>query len=96
MAISKNARVAKQAEVTKGVEIFYGTKPEWVVRELGKKLSDVFPLTIDRLDDDAVLCKEERGEYITGKRYIGKRLLDPYRMYRTVPNSVVAEVANVQ
>ena len=64
MAISKNARVAKQAMVTKNVELFHGTKPEWVVKELDKKLSDVFELPADQLDDIAVLCKDDSGEYM--------------------------------
>ena len=57
----------KKIENKTKIELFYGTKPEWVIKEM---------------ENNRVLCKDEKGEYITDKTYVGAPLHDPNRIYR--------------
>lgn len=36
-------------------------------------------MVVKELDNDTVLCKDDRGEYITQKSYLDSNLADPHR-----------------
>lgn len=90
MAVSKNARVAKIAgEKNNKVNIFYGSKPEWVKLELPFPEHNLNMYFENASSEPVVVCQDEKGFYITGKSFLTGRILDPYRLYhRFVPSSV--------
>lgn len=56
---------------------------EDVVAELqGVCMSELFPEF--SFKDKVVIAKDDNGMYLTGKSYVGTKLLDPYKMYRRI------------
>ena len=64
--MANSAKMNRKKDSKEKLTIFYGTKEDWVK---------------EKLEDDLVLCDDGDKEYITKTGYVGKNLLDPYRMY---------------
>jgi hypothetical protein len=60
----------------------YGTPKEAVVRALGVPMSK---FTVGMYPGEAVVAKDDKGEYVTSTYYVGKNLTDPFRFNRIIP-----------